>query len=190
MSLSRPNALFPDAAATEHRCDHDLPRATAAIRCRNCKVLVTRHIARYALISIIANERPAELTLDGPVTSKGSENVTATIERATAQVTGEQTIAIARKRFSNLSAEGILNIKLIGEPIDPDDVTIALEFLARCGKTEVPACHTHDLRRKIGRGVSTGATIAACIASGFAVHSWYGVREFGRDCLTDVRLPG
>jgi hypothetical protein len=108
-----------------------------------------------------------------------------TIQRPTvAQVTAEQALVIARKRFPNLAATGILGTKRIGPPIDLNHVEIALRFLMRCRKSKVPAVHSHDLCGEIG--VSVGAVICAAHALGFDVRGWMGTRQFFPGAMVGV----
>jgi hypothetical protein len=96
--------------------------------------------------------------------------------QGTKQISAEMALTIARERFSNLAANGILGKRATGAPIDPAHVTIALAFLSQCRKSKVPAVHSHDLCGEIG--VSVGALICAAHALGFDVRSWMGTREF------------
>jgi hypothetical protein len=109
----------------------------------------------------------------------------ATMAQAAISMTPQQALVIARKRFSNLTATGILGSKHSGPPIDLNHVVIALKFLAQCRKTKVPAVHSFDLRQAIG-GVSVGATIAAAIALGFSVQSWRGSMVFAPHAMIGV----
>jgi hypothetical protein len=106
-------------------------------------------------------------------------------------MTAEEALIVARNRFHNLCANGILGTKHVGPPVDPADVDVALAFLSRCGRTKVPACHSFDLRRAIG-DVSLGAVIVAATALGFGVHSWFDITCYAPHALvavnaTDVR---
>jgi hypothetical protein len=101
-----------------------------------------------------------------------------TIQRpVVAQVTAEQALVIARKRFPSLYATGILGAKRTGPPIELAQIERAMAFLALCRKSKVPAVHSFDLRQAI-ENVSVGATIAACVGLGFEVYSWLGVTDF------------
>jgi hypothetical protein len=99
-------------------------------------------------------------------------------------------IALARVRFSNLRATGILPPSATGPAIDPGDLEAALAFLSRCRRNKRPSIFTYDLQRHVsrwaGRQVSTGAIIAAAVALDFQVHGWYGVRAFHPNALTNV----
>src|SRR5271163_3342487 len=94
-------------------------------------------------------------------------------------------LMLARDRFPNLCANGILGRKFTGPPIDPDHVATAMTFLSQCRKTKKPNVHTFDLRREIG-DVSLGAVIAAGVALGFDVRCWYGVLAFVPHALIGV----
>jgi hypothetical protein len=102
-----------------------------------------------------------------------------------AQVTAEQALMIARERFPNLAASGILGTKQSGPPIDPGHVTRALAFLARCRKSKVPSVHSFDLRHTIGN-VSVGAVIAACVGLGFSLHPWLGVTSYAPHVMLGI----
>jgi hypothetical protein len=109
-----------------------------------------------------------------------------TIQRPTvAQVTAEQALVIARKRFPSLYATGILGAKRTGPPIELAQIERAMAFLALCRKTKTPRTHSHDLRQAIGN-VSVGATIAACVALEFDCHSWLGTTDFAPHALIGV----
>jgi hypothetical protein len=99
-------------------------------------------------------------------------------------MTAAAALALARERFPNLTAIGILGRKYTGPPIDPAHVTIALRALSRCRERKTPCLHTHDLVQAIG--VSQGAIICACVALGFAAHGWLGSREFFPGAMTNV----
>jgi hypothetical protein len=109
------------------------------------------------------------------------------IDRVVAQaaISAERALVIARERFPNLYANGILGRRCTGRAIDPAHVQIALAVLARCRKSKVPAVHSFDLRQAIGN-VSLGAVIVACIALEFDCHSWFGTRSFGTHVLVNV----
>jgi hypothetical protein len=110
-----------------------------------------------------------------------------TIQRPiVAQLTAEQALVIARERFPNLTATGMLGTKHTGPPIDPGHVEIAMKFLAQCRKSKKPAVHSFDLRAAIGNGVSQGAVIAAAIALGFDVRGWIGSRMFFPGAMVGV----
>jgi hypothetical protein len=89
-----------------------------------------------------------------------------------------QALVIARERFGNLCATGILGRRFLAKPIDEREVAIALAFLQKCRKTKTPRLHTLDLVHAIGQGVSVGAVIAAAVGLGFDVRAWYGVTTF------------
>jgi hypothetical protein len=89
----------------------------------------------------------------------------------------ESALALARERFPNLAANGILGKGCAGPPIDLDHVSKALAFLSWCRKSRKPAVHSFDLRRAVG-GVSVGAMICAAHAAGFDVRGWMGTRTF------------
>jgi hypothetical protein len=91
-----------------------------------------------------------------------------------AKISTGEALALAHDRFPNLTAAGILGAKQSGPAIDPAHVTRALAFLAPCRKSKIPSVHSHDLRQAIGN-VSLGATIAASVALGFALHPWRGI---------------
>jgi hypothetical protein len=147
-----------------------------------------------AYIRTIATKNPASCKLAGGFqTMKRPWQMLATLDRVAAQVTKrtksitvDQALEIARERFENLRATGILGSKHTGPPIDPEHVTVALAFLGRCRKTRKPTVHSHDLRAAIGNGVSLGAVIAAAHALGFAVHSWLGTRTYVPGVMTNA----
>ena len=93
-------------------------------------------------------------------------------------------LAVARERFPNLGAGGILPKRAAGMAVDLHDIEIALSFLRRCRKTTAPAVQSADLCRLIG--VQPGAVIAAAVALGFGVHSWRGIREFAPHAIIAV----
>jgi hypothetical protein len=118
------------------------------------------------------------------------------IDRAVveAAISAERAMVMARERFPNLYANGILGRRCTGPPIDLNHVERALAFLARCRKSKVPSVHSFDLRQAIGN-VSLGATIAACVGLGFEVCSWGGVTDFAPHAMigvnsTDVARQG
>jgi hypothetical protein len=115
------------------------------------------------------------------------DRVAAQVTKTTKSITADQALEIARERFSNLCSEGILSRKAIGTPIDLDDLEIALAFFRQCRPTKVPNMHSFDLRRLIGGQISIGAIIAAAIALGFDVRSWYGAMEFGVHAMIAIR---
>jgi hypothetical protein len=104
--------------------------------------------------------------------------------QVTSLITAADALIIARERFSNLSCGGILPKRALGEPVDLDDIDVALAFLAQCRKTKVPSCHSFDLRRAVD--VQLGAVIAAATALGFDVHSWLDITTFVPHCMTNV----
>jgi hypothetical protein len=97
----------------------------------------------------------------------------------------EQALVIANERFGNLKANGILASKYTGPEINIDHVATALAFLAQCRKTKIPACHSFDLRRRIGN-VSLGAVIAAAVGLDFAVHTWRGTVDYVPHAMMNV----
>ena len=107
-----------------------------------------------------------------------------------------EALAIARERFPNLCAGGILPKRAIGEPVDLDDIAAALTFLDRCRRTKVPRVHSFDLRRLISNwnhgsnltvaGVQLGAVIAAAVALGFEVQNWHGVTCYAPHAMIGV----
>jgi hypothetical protein len=109
------------------------------------------------------------------------------IDRAVveAAISAERAMVIARERFPNLYANGILGRRCTGPPIDLNHVAMALTFLARCRKSKIPSVHSHDLRQQI-EVVSLGATIAACVGLGFEVCSWGGVTDFALHAMIGV----
>jgi hypothetical protein len=102
-----------------------------------------------------------------------------------AAITAERALVIARERFPNLYANGILGRRCAGPPIDLNHVERALAFLAPCRKSKIPSVHSHDLRQQI-EIVSLGATIAACVGLGFEVCSWGGVTDFAPHAMIGV----
>jgi hypothetical protein len=100
-------------------------------------------------------------------------------------IDGVAALMLARERFPNLCANGILGRKFTGPPVDPGHVTTALAFLSQCRKTKIPTVHSFDLRREIG-DVSLGAVIAAATALNFDVRSWYGPTAFPPHALIGV----
>jgi hypothetical protein len=92
-------------------------------------------------------------------------------------LTAEEALEIARERFPNLSCQGILPKRAVGDPVDLADIEVALKFLSQCRRTAIPKFHSFDLRRMIG-DVQIGAVIAAAVALGFDVRAWYGTAEF------------
>jgi hypothetical protein len=103
-----------------------------------------------------------------------------------AVLSGREALEIARERFPNLCCGGILPRKAIGEPVDLDDIEVALEFLSQCRRTLVPRYHTFDLRRAIPGDVRLGAVICAATALGFDVRRFYGNVEFGVHAMIAV----
>jgi hypothetical protein len=101
-------------------------------------------------------------------------------------LSGREALEIARERFPNLCCAGILPRKDIGEPVDLDDIEVALVALAQCRKTKAPTVHSYDLRRAIPGDVQLGAVIAASVALGFGVHSWFGVTTFAPHAMIAV----
>ena len=95
-------------------------------------------------------------------------------------------LEIARERFPNLCCGGILSRKAVGEPVDLDDIEIALVALSQCRKTIAPTVHSYDLRRAIPSDLQLGAVIAGATALGFGVHSWFGVTTFAPHALIAV----
>jgi hypothetical protein len=114
------------------------------------------------------------------------DRIAAQVTKTTKSITADHALAIARERFKNLRATGILGSKHTGPPINPDHVTIALAFLSRCRKTRKPTVHSHDLRAAIGNGVSLGAVIVAAVALEFDVHSWLGSRTYVPGVMTNA----
>jgi hypothetical protein len=115
------------------------------------------------------------------------DRVAAQVTKTTNLITADQALEIARERYSNLCSEGILSRKAIGTPVDLNDLEIALAFFRKCRPTKVPNMHSFDLRLLIGGRISVGALIAAAVALGFDVRSWYGVMEFGVHAMIAVR---
>jgi hypothetical protein len=105
--------------------------------------------------------------------------------QGTKPISAEQALVIARERFGNLAATGILGSKHSGPAIDPAHVEIALAFLSQCRKTKIPNCHSFDLRRAIG-DVSVGSVIAAAVGLEFTVVSWAGVTSFAPHAMIGV----
>jgi hypothetical protein len=103
-------------------------------------------------------------------------------------ITPERALVIARQRFPNLYATGILGRRCTGPEIDLWHITKAVTVLAGCRKSKFANCHSFDLRRQIG-GVSLGAVICAAVALGFDVHSWFGVTDYAPHAMTNVVLP-
>jgi hypothetical protein len=104
--------------------------------------------------------------------------------RLAQEISPTHALEIARERFPNLCCGGILAKRAVGAPVDLDDIAHALEVLAWCRRSEEPSCHSFDLRRLIGGQL--GATITACVALGFDVHSWFGVTSFSPHALIAV----
>jgi hypothetical protein len=100
-------------------------------------------------------------------------------------VSAQKAIVMARLRFANLTATGILGAKQTGPPIDPAHVNQALAFLAGCRPSKIPNVHSFDLRQAIG-GVSVGAVIAAAVALGFIVVSWSGVVDYSPHVMIGI----
>jgi hypothetical protein len=101
------------------------------------------------------------------------------------EISAGEALALARERFPNLTAAGILGAKQSGQPIDPVHVTRALALLSQCRKTRTANCHSFDLRAAVG-GVSVGAVIAAAVGLDFAVCSWSGVTDYMPHALIGV----
>jgi hypothetical protein len=104
---------------------------------------------------------------------------------AQATMTAEHALMVARRRFPNLCANGILGRRCTGPEIDLWHISKAVTVLAQCRKTKVPTCHSFDLRRQIG-GVSVGPVICAAGALDFQVCSWSGVTDYMPHCLIGV----
>jgi hypothetical protein len=105
-------------------------------------------------------------------------------------------IAAARKRFHNISSDGIaLVYRTAGyHPIQQDQVDAAKQFLAQIKPTKRARVSSYCLKHAIeifaGRYVSNGAAIVAAIALGFTVKSAGG--DFDRDpnCMIAVSTKG
>jgi hypothetical protein len=139
------------------------------------------------------------LCISSPIVAQGELKVA----RVPALLSAADALEIARERFPNLCCAGILPRKAIGEPVDLADVEIALAALARCRKTRTPTVHSFDLRRAISKlppgatlnvspghhlpgDVQLGAVIAASVALGFPIHSWFGITTFAPHAMIAV----
>jgi hypothetical protein len=100
------------------------------------------------------------------------------------EISPTHALVIARARFPNLCCGGILPKRAVGAPVDLDDIAHALALLAQCRKSEEPSCHSFDLRRLIGGQL--GATITACVALGFDVHSWHDITAYAPHALVGI----
>jgi hypothetical protein len=117
--------------------------------------------------------------------------VAAQATNITKVITAEQALVIAKERFGNLKATGILGSKHTGPPIDLNHVEIVLAFLVggECRKTATPRLHTFDLQRAISTSlnvVSTGAVICGAYALGYCVRSWMRTRTYVPGAMTNV----
>ena len=106
----------------------------------------------------------------------------ARLERA--PLSAVDALAIARERFPNLGASGILPKRGVGMAVDLHDIDIALSFLRQCRMATAPAVHSADLCRLIG--VQPGALIAAAVALGFPTQSWLGVSCYAPGAMIAV----
>jgi hypothetical protein len=108
----------------------------------------------------------------------------ATYIMQTNYLSGARALSVARKRFSNLCANGIQGIHATGDPIDHDDVTRAMYLLRQCRQTKVPTMHSFDVCHLID--IQAGAVIAACVALDFDVRSWFGAVAYPPHALIAV----
>jgi hypothetical protein len=132
------------------------------------------------------------LCIQSPIVAQGelggvarSDTLSGIRARADA-LSGREALETARERFPNLCCAGILPRKAIGEPVDLDDIEIALAALAQCRRTKTPTVHSFDLRRAMPGDVQLGAVIAAATALGFGVHSWFGVTTYAPHAMIAV----
>jgi hypothetical protein len=105
-------------------------------------------------------------------------------------------IAVARSWFCKLCSEGTVPMAsvVMPVPVDPDQVAIAMAFLCNVKPTKTVRSNagmfSNDLANTIskatGKPVSNGACVAACVALGFTVRTWYGVKGFRPDGLIGV----
>jgi hypothetical protein len=118
------------------------------------------------------------LSIQSPVVAQGELGGTV--------LSAADALEIARERFPNLCCEGILTRKAVGEPVDLDDIEVALVALAQCRKTKTRGMgmHTFDMRMLID--AQHGALIAAAVALGFDVYSWRGTRTYAPHALIAV----
>jgi hypothetical protein len=122
--------------------------------------------------------------IPGAVAAKGADWLHLIKGDGSGTLSGREALEIARERFPNLCCTGILPRKAVGEPVDLDDIEIALLFLGQCRRAKTPTVHSFDLRSAIGGQL--GAVIAASVAQGFATHSWLGVTTFAPHALIAV----
>jgi hypothetical protein len=122
------------------------------------------------------------LCIQSPIVAQGGLKAA----RVPALLSAADALEIARERFPNLCCAGILPRKAIGEPVDLDDIEIALAALAQCRRTKTPTVHSFDLRRAIPGDVQLGAVIAASVALGFPIHSWFGITTFAPHAMIAV----
>lgn len=121
------------------------------------------------------------LHIESPIVAQVKTNINIEVEKRSLC---REALAIARERFPNLCAGGILPRHAVGEPVDLDHIAVALTFLDRCRRTKIPRVHSFDLRRLID--VQLGAVIAAAAALGFDVHSWHGVTCYAPHAMIGV----
>jgi hypothetical protein len=106
---------------------------------------------------------------------------------AQAVISPEHALFIARRRFPNLYATGILGRRCTGPEIDLEHITKAVTVLAQCRKSKFANCHSFDLRRQIG-GVSVGSVIAAAVGLGFSIDTWQGTVDYAPHAMIGVVL--
>jgi hypothetical protein len=84
-------------------------------------------------------------------------------------------IALAKARFPRLSGNGLYPGG-IPQPIQPDQIAVALEFLSRQTPTKTPRISSYALKHCAehwaGRYISNGSLITAAVQLGLVVRSY------------------
>jgi hypothetical protein len=113
--------------------------------------------------------------------------------------TAQEMIDAARRRFPRLSADGIMLARhgAIVQPIVPEQVEAALEFLSRLEATRTPRVSSYQLkhccedfgpRDGFSKYCSNGALITAALSLGLVVRSAGAWIERDPNCLIGVSL--
>ena len=106
------------------------------------------------------------------------------------QVPSRIALALARRRFPNLCAPGILGRAVTAPAVDLDEIAVAMSILWRCRRTKCLGVHTSDLAQTIshltGHDVSVGAIIAAAMALRFRVTTFRVPRAFYPNAMIGV----